>query len=329
MPCSKCAFLNTLSLKNIYGFFWLTQEYLAQLILPAGLRTLFVGNAILMGKVLLFLSFATTLYCLIKAAVFRKKVFAFGILLYFIGLIPAANLIDHIGYFGTILCEHYLYLASAGLFIIAAYLLIRLSHHLNKAAKACIAACFLFYICLTIINNTNYKDEITFYNHILNVDKEHSFVRVNLGNAYYTNKMYDKAIEQAKLTLALEPDSWDAYLLLENVFKAKGDITRAIGFYRKTIAFNPVSVEGYLALGITLAESDYNKEAETVLREALIRFPDSVDIMRNLGALYGNTGKLEEAVKIWQQALVLSPEDRILKNNIRLAKELLKKKASK
>ncbi len=325
MPCSKCNFVNILSWGKISGFIWLTQEYLSQLILPAGLRILYFGNGILLRQVLLFLSFVITAYCLIKAAVFKKKIFLFAIILYFIGLIPTVNLIDHIGYFGTILSEHYVYFSSIGLFIIIAYLIIQLSYRFNKLAKACIVVCFSFYICLTIVNNTNYKDEMAFYNHILNVDKQHSFVRVNLGNAYYTNKMYDKAIEQAKFTLAAEPDSWDAYLLLGNIFKARGDIRKAIGFYKKTIAFNSVGVEGYLALGITLAESDYTKEAETVLRDALIRFPDSVDIMRNLGALYGNTGKLEEAIKIWQQALILEPDDKIIKDNIHIAKELLKR----
>lgn len=325
MPCSKCNFANILSLGKISSFIWLTQEYLGQLILPAGLRTLFFRNDIFLKHVLLFLSFVITVYCLVKSLVFKKRIFMFAIILYFIGLIPTINLIDHISYFGTILCEHYVYFASIGLFIIIAYLIIQLSYRFNKLAKACVVACFSFYICLTIVNNANYKDEMTFYNHILSVDKQRSFVRVNLGNVYYSNKMYDKAIEQAKLMLAAEPGSWDAYLLLGNIFKAKGDIRKAIEFYKKTIAFNPVGVEGYLSLGITLAESDYNKEAETVLRGALIKFPDSTDIMRNLGALYANTGELEKAIKVWQQALILNPDDKIIKNNIRIAKELLKR----
>lgn len=324
LPCSKCTFLNLFSLSKIKDFIFLSQNYLGQLILPAGLRSLFFGNSLLIKPVLMFLAWLITITVLAGAIIFKNKKMFFGLLFYFIGLLPVVNLIDHIDYYGVILCEHYLYFASIGIFIILANVIMFLEKRIPVIIKALVALIFFFYFFLTLINNNYYKDEAVFYQHILSLEKKHSFVRINLGNAYVHKNMFDQAIKEGQETLRLEPDAWEAYLLLGNAYKGKRQFDQAVKFYKKTIQLNPVGIQAYLNLGIMLAEIDDVVQAENVFEEALIKFPDSVDLYRNLGALYGNTGRLKKAILVWQKGLTLSPGEQSLKDSISLANELLK-----
>ncbi|HNW39512.1 MAG TPA: tetratricopeptide repeat protein [Candidatus Omnitrophota bacterium] len=324
LPCSKCTFLNLFSVFKIKDFILLSQNYLSQLILPAGLRNLFFGQAVFIKPVLIFSAWLITLACLAGAFIFKNKPLIFGLLFYFLGLLPTLNLIDHINYYGVILCEHYLYLAAIGGFLILANLVIFLEKKSGMIAKFFIGALFLFYFFLTLVNNNYYKDPITFYRQVLSVDKDHSFVRVNLGNAYLQKYMFDQAIQEGQAVLQAEPGAWDAYLLLGHAYKGKGEFDQAVKFYRQAIQLNPVGIQGYLNLGITLAETEDAVSAEGVFKEALARFPNSVDLHRNLGVLYGNTGKLKEAIRVWQEGLLLNPADQGLKDNINDAEELLK-----
>jgi Tfp pilus assembly protein PilF len=329
LPCSKCTLVNLFSLVKIKAFIFLFQDYLGQLVLPTGLRSLFFSNIWLVNSVFIVLALVITIGCLVGAIWFKQKILAFGLLFYFAGLLPVLNLIDHIEYFGVILSEHYLYLPCIGIFIILASAIIFLEKKNGIILKALLAALLGFYFCLTIINNNYYKNQVVFYRHLLSLEKNHSFARVNLGNAYLQKNMFDQAINEAQATLNLEPDAWDAYLLLGNAYKGKGQIDQAVKFYRKTIQLNPVGIQGYLNLGITLAEAEDTVAAQKVLEDALIKFPDSVDLHRNLGALYGNTGNLKKAISVWQEGLVLDPNDQGLMDNIGFANELLENKPLK
>jgi hypothetical protein len=324
LPWNKFSFFNFFSLLNLKDFILVSQNFLSQLILPVGLRNLFFGQALLITPLLLAFAWLITMLSLTGAIIFKKKSLIFGLLFYFTGILPALNLSDHLGYFGTILCEHYLYLAGIGIFFILANVILFLEKKSGIIVKFSVAALFLFYLFLTLLNCGFYKDPITFYRHILSVDKNHSFVGVNLGNAYLQKNMFDQAIIEGQSVLSLEPEAWDAYLLLGNASRGKGQINQAVKFYQKAIQFNPAGIQGYLSLGIVLAEAEDVVAAESVFKDALTRFPDSVDLRRNLGALYGNTGNLKEAILVWRAGLVLNPHDQGLKDNIIYAEELLK-----
>lgn len=324
LPCEKFGFFDAFSLKNISGFILLAQKYFGQLVLPIGLRPPFLLNNFILDLFFIFLSVIIFAYSLIKALVYKEKIFIFGVIFYFLCLAPVVNLVDHVAYYGSILSEHYVYLASLGMFFFISYIIVKTAKSFNKAVKAYAAALILFYMSLTVMNNTYYKNEIIFFNHILDVDKEHSFVRVNLGFSYSENRMYDLAEKQAELLLAKEPDSWDAYLLLGNIYKMKREFNKAIRYYKKAVEFNPVGVEGYLSLGVTLDEAGYIADAETVFKLGISKIPDSVELMRCLGVFYGNKGEFNKAITVWQRALDLDPDNIAIANNIEMAKKFSK-----
>jgi len=329
LPCSKCSVLNLFSPGRIRDFILLSQDYLGQLILPAGLRGLFFGNTLFTKLSFITLAWLSSFVILVGIIIFRKKKLLFGLLFYLIGLLPVVNLVDHIDYFGVILCEHYLYIAGIGIFLILAGTIIFLNKKHGIIAKVLGAGLFLFFCGLTLINNNYYKDPVVFYKHILSLDPGHSFVRVNLGNIYLQKNMFDQAIQEGRSTLIWEEDAWDAYLLLGNAYRGKGQLDLAVKLYKKVIELNPVGIQGYMNLGITLAQAGDVAQAQSVFEDALARFPGSIDLHRNLGVFYANTGNLKKAILIWKEGLVLDPNEASFKENIASANKLLKNKSLK
>ncbi|MDD5156022.1 MAG: hypothetical protein PHF11_06045, partial [Candidatus Omnitrophica bacterium] len=209
MPNDKLKFHDILSWQRLSVFFYLVQSYVSQLILPFGLAARILPLKAALNMFLTPLSFAFILGAALSV-VFKNKPAAFGFIFYLLGLLPLLNLVDNIYFFGKILSEPYVYMASVGFFIIAAAMLTRFYARLPKIAAPVTVLIILFYASLTVANNMNYRDEATFYKYLLNVDKNNTIAHLNLGNVYLTKKMFGQAEKEARIVLEIEPDAWDA-----------------------------------------------------------------------------------------------------------------------
>ena len=305
MPLDKFDITNLLSFYRISAFTWHIQEYLGQLILPVGFQVLIFGKSIFFKSLIFILSSSILIYLLIKALIFKDRIAIFALAFYFIGLSPIFRLIDILEYFGPILTEHYVYIAAIGFFVYIAHLLIKLYSRSKNIAKISFIILITIYSSLTIINNTNYKDELTFYNHILDVDKNNTLVRVNLGNIFYEKKMFDKAIEQANLVLAVEPNAWDAYLLLGNIFKSKVALNKAEQFYKKVLVLNPQSSEAYNNIGLIYKSQGKYEEALNSFRKAAEINPEALYALQNLADSLFEKKTYDEALVLYKKILEL------------------------
>ncbi len=250
MPCDKFAVSSFFHPAEITAFLLNTQEYFWQLVLPLGLKVkLFHINPIV-RYIFIICSFLIFVCLFIKALKKKNKIIIFGLTMYFIGLLPIVNLDETIKYFGPLLTEHYVYNASIGFSLLLAYFILRLYSVYRRIAKLALTVICIYFSVLTIAASLHYKDEITFYNYIVSIDKNNVIAHLNLGNAYYVKGMYAQAMEQAGLTLEKEPNSWDCYLLIGNIYMTKGDLVRAIEMYNKTLILNPRSYEAYNNLGL-------------------------------------------------------------------------------
>jgi hypothetical protein len=326
MPSDKLNFSNIFSIIKWREFFFYFLDYFQQLILPVGFQRIFFGTNLISKSILTLLALVLLSFFLLRVIILKDKKSLFGLGMYSLGLLPVIKLTEIIPYYGPVLCEHYVYISSMAFCFLFSWLILILYKYFPKLTMSSFIIAVMGFISLTIINNMNYKDELTFYNYVLGVSSSNPIARINLGNIYYRQGEYAKAIKQAYLLLNSEPDAWDGYLLLGNVFKAEGNMQKAIQFYRQAKMLNPLALESNLSLAIALAESGNTQEAEEVFQEALKKFPESVDVRRNIGVLYANKGQLNKAIAIWQEALFLSSDDETIKRNIMRAKELLKTK---
>jgi protein O-mannosyl-transferase len=250
IPTAKLNPLAVLSISNLKAFFYYLWLYCRQLILPVSSAKLIFGNSGVCRLALSLAAWGMFVTVLIRSLILRNKIAIFGAVFYFIGLIPVINLSDTIAFFGPLNSEHYVYIASAGFFLLVSSLVIDIGLYFKRIIFVLLVFIIAAYSSLTIVSSTIYGNSIVFYNYLLDIGQKGSFIHINLGNAYYEKGMYDKAIEQARLALEKEPSGWDIYLLMGNIYMTKGDLSRAIEMYNKTLILNPGSYEAYNNLGL-------------------------------------------------------------------------------
>lgn len=309
IPCDKFYITNVFSLKRLGDFFHYLGYYFQQLILPIAFQAILFKNYIIFKFILFTLTIALIAFFLIKAIIFKNKIAVFGFIFYLLGLLPIIKLLDTIPYFGTILSEHYAYIASIGFCVLISYFILILHSHFKMAANVLIVIIISIYSTLTVVNNTNYKDELTFYNHILTTDEKHTFIRINLGTLYYEKKNYDEAIKQANLVLTVQPDAWDAYLLLGNVFKDKGNLNKAMELYKKTLILYPRSSEAFNNIALIYKAWGRDKEAYESFKKALQINPEFLMALRNFIDFLIEKRLYVEVIPFCEKILELSPED--------------------
>ena len=74
---------------------------------------------------------------------------------------------------------------------------------------------------------------------------------IRWGQIHFFQKgMYEKAIEELKITIAMEPDFVPAYNLLGKSYAIVNDFDQAEISFRNVISLAPELEEGYLNLGL-------------------------------------------------------------------------------
>ncbi|MBN1913388.1 MAG: tetratricopeptide repeat protein [Candidatus Omnitrophica bacterium] len=309
IPCDKFN-PSGMHLKDAFiNLAWSMQYYLINLILPSSLKVALFGRSILCDLILFAIYLSVMAYVLFQAAIRRERVAIFALLFYITSLLPVVKLAGTFEYFGAVNIEHYAYMASIGFFLILALLFKNLSARFKDLSLALLSAAVAVYFSFTVINNYHYKDEVTFYNHVLRVDPENTFVRVNLGVIYCDKKMFRQAGEQARMVLAKDPRAWDAYLLLGNIYSAQGEQAKAVEFYKKAQLLYPRSAQAANNLALIYKAQGKEREAEDSFRLALRLDPESTVALKNFTAFLIEKKAYNEAILLNQKLLDLDPDD--------------------
>ncbi|MBI4708513.1 MAG: tetratricopeptide repeat protein [Candidatus Omnitrophica bacterium] len=221
----------------------------------------------------------------------KNKIYFFGFGLFFIALAPASGIFIPIN---AIIYEHWLYLPMVGFFLAILSLGEEILKDRFKRLTTFFLLSYLIFLAVTTVKtNFNWKDPITFYNHILKYN--HTSIRVwnNLGMAYADANELDKAIDAYKEAIALDKESISAppHHNLANAYLAKGMKEEAIKEYRKAIDIDERFIYSY----------------------------------NNLLALYLQAGRHAEAIPILEKKLKLSPNDNVTRDILNTLYKLPKK----
>lgn len=309
MPCDKLMLKGTFTLNNLKGFCYYALDYVAQLILPAGSQKFIFGDSLIWKTIFFFFCLGITALSLIKAVIFRNREITFALIFYFIGILPLIRLWETARMFGPVGAEHYVYIGSVGIFIMISYLILDLSCYFRKIALILIIGLVALYSSLTIINNANYKDDIAFYNHLASLDNRQTFFKVNLGTAYYKKKMYRAAAREAGFALAAEPSSWEAGLLLGNIYLAKGELEKALELYKKVLILYPKSSEALNNIALIYKSQGKYKEAYEFFTKALQTNPESLLALKNFTDLLIKDRLYSQAAQNCKMILTINPGD--------------------
>lgn len=128
------------------------------------------------------------------------------------------------------------------------------------------------------------------------------------GILFLKEKDYEKAIEQLKQAIALNPDSSRTYNFLGIAYFQRKDYKLAEVQYKKAVNINPSYAQAYNNLGgiyFMLGKFDV---AEQMYKKALSITPDLISANYSLGTLLVAMGKIEESTLYISKGIELDPD---------------------
>jgi tetratricopeptide (TPR) repeat protein len=137
----------------------------------------------------------------------------------------------------------------------------------------------LIIVALGLSTNIPYRKEIAGYDKWQNATRLHYVLG---ANAFFQKGMYGKAIEELKITIAMEPDFVPAYNLLGKSYAILNNFEQAEINFRDVIRLAPALDEGYLNLGLLYRLEGNESRANYYLEKALAINPNNEKIKKHL-----------------------------------------------
>ncbi|MBI4824768.1 MAG: tetratricopeptide repeat protein, partial [Nitrospirae bacterium] len=195
--------------------------------------------------------FVFAFYLLLRSKSYPTlRLISFGIFWFFIALSVESSIIP----IPMVINEYRVYLPSIGVFtaiVTGAFLFTeRLK---NKKTQTAILS-FLALVPLvlspaTYNRNTVWKSKISLWEDVVRKSPLKAIGHNNLGSAYGSKGLYDKAIEQFQITLQLTPNNADIYNNLGLAYWAKGLATEAIKCFETALRLKPHFSKAHYNLG--------------------------------------------------------------------------------
>ncbi len=129
------------------------------------------------------------------------------------------------------------------------------------------------------------------------------------GISYYDKGMIDKAIEEFKEVLELDPEDVETRHNLGNAYADKEMFDEAISIYKKVIEKNPEFIDAYLSLSTLYLDMDMVDEAISLCNQAISANPDDSFLCFHLGEAYVRNEQYEEAITAFNKAISINPMD--------------------
>lgn len=170
---------------------------------------------------------------------FKTKLFNFAVSWFLVGLFPFWGWLKY----SAQIAEHWLYIPSLGLFLLAGYWGERVikmrSGKFSKAAKISIFTIIIILASLTVRQNGFWRDDITLYKYTLKFKTDNAKLLYNLGNAYLRKDMLKEAQATYYQTLRIQPDYAHAVNNLAIVRERAGDNAQALRLYKLARRLDP------------------------------------------------------------------------------------------
>lgn len=157
-----------------------------------------------------------------------------------------------------------------------------------------------------------YDDAIAHYQKAisLNPDPEWTSIVCQALGAIYAGEKgnVEAAVSTYQAGIILDPNNYDLYIALGDIYMADYDLDKAIHSYCDAVTLNPNEERGYSKLGVALWEKDYLEEALVAYHKALEINPDNEYSQNNLGILYlDGLSDADEALEYFETAINLNP----------------------
>ena len=234
-----------------------------------------------------------------------------GALFFVITLSPVLGFVDY-GYMQfAFVADRFQYLAGIGVIAVvigsSTYGVRHMSDLWQKVALGSTAMVLVVLGVLTWHQASIYRDNETFYRHIIALNPQARTAHLNLSKALYGQARYEEALEAARVAVEQRPGYFDTYANLGGVLSALGRFEEAEPHLRRAIALNPQEWHAHLNLGKVLGAQGRYEEALEVTHVAVERRPDVAEAHALLGLACAALGRFDDALQHFDQALSLDP----------------------
>jgi len=244
------------------------------------------------------------IFFLIARLLTREKVIAFGLLWFFVTILPVCQIFPH----HELLAEHYLYLPIVGISLV-------IGHGMNSVIGGYrFRRWFIGMFVLVIIifgvrvadRNRDWKDGFTLWSRTVKTVPQCARALDNLGVEYYNLKRYREAIACHERAIKLKPDYAIAYYNLGNAYNHSGLCDKAITLYQESIRLNPDNLRAYNNLGVAYKNCKLYEDAFEMYMKVLDKDPNNQSAINNVGALLNTLQRYRLALRYCEKAVVLN-----------------------
>lgn len=237
---------------------------------------------------------------------------SFAIFWFFITLVPVANIVPITNY----MAARYLYIPAAGFCFLMGIFLTG-----KRFGRDAVIIIVIFYSMFTMIRNMGYKNDFVLWQDMVEKYPKNALAHSSLGSYLKDRGMLDRAIQEYKLALGLDPDYAKDYVSLGACYYYKGLLDEAGIEFKKALELNPYLPAAYINLGSVSGEKGKHEEAIDYFKQALKLDPGYVDAYNNIGVSYAKMGRYAEARSAWEKALEIKPGNKKAQENLRKLKE--------
>ena len=287
--------------KNIPALF----VYIGKVFVPVRLAPLsmFELTAIISGIVAIV---AIAVYTILSKNI-RKKYVLFGALWYFFFIVPTLLVRLQDDFFDY--AEHRVYLLLVGIIIIIYEILRSLNINFKKIVTIIISVVLLSGMSAYAFNYQKaYKNMFTFWGRYVKTYPERSKGYYNVGLAYYSRDILDKAEKYYKKGIELDSTNIDLFINLAAVYLKQGKYEIAIDLSNRGLKINPMNPLANYNLGKAyMMVNNYEKACEA-LEKAITYTPNS-DWFFTFGYALTAINDYEKAIPVFNEAIKLNPKN--------------------
>ena len=124
----------------------------------------------------------------------------------------------------------------------------------------------------------------------------------------YDHGDHDKAIEQWREAIRLDPGLAKAHHSLGMALRGKNQLAEAIVSLRETARLDPRNATVFADLGDTLQENNDLDGALAAYQSSLALVPNSAFVRNNLGYVFVRKNNLDRAIAEWREATRIDPK---------------------
>jgi len=239
-------------------------------------------------------------------------------MLFFIGtLFPALGFINVYPFRYSFVADHFQYLASIGVIVLAAAGLTILARRWASERDALVGLALVIGLPLaglTFRQSAQYADAETLYRATLAKNPEAWLAHANLGYVYMQQQRFELALDETRAALRLNPNLPQAQNNLGTLFLDTGRAEEAVAAFRQARAINPADEDIKRNLALALQRSADALQDRGDLSGAIAMYQESIQLNaasaeahHNLGSAFARLSRWTEAIAQFQETLRLNP----------------------